>query len=42
MVGIGLESGAKNLLIVVEIDTVAVKNEVIDVGDADNIQLQTA
>ena len=41
MVGVSLETCTQNLLVVVEVDAVAIEHEVVDVGNTNHVQLQT-
>ena len=42
LLGVGRVASAQRLLVVVEVDAVAVEHEVLDVGDAHHVQLQSA
>ena len=42
VLSVGGESGAERLLVVVEVDAVAVEYEVVDIADADDVELQSA
>ena len=42
MLRVGSKAGAQYLLVVVEVDAVAVEHEVINIRDAHHIQLQAA